>query len=135
MAHGSSVTEVWTRPYQDLELLELDCAFGSDDGWDNYSTSCAVAGYVMFAVTVPYGASPPQAGYNIYIYDKNGVDIFGGTLTGRSHSNVEQATPLIGALYAFRRVSEVLTISCSSNNVPSATFKIFLYIKPGDRWF
>ncbi len=130
----SSATQIWSYPYGDLALCEIDWVAGDGGAFEDYEIN-GIEGFCYMAITVPAAFPPPTASYDIEIRDPYGIDIFGGALYDRSATLAEQAVPMVGVASLGRRVmvTETLTLRIANNTTDHATGKIFLYFQPAKR--
>lgn len=86
-----------------------------------------IEGLVFMAVTDP-GSTAPTALYDITLTDSDGCDVFGGELSDRSATAIEQATPKVGNSYQERYVKGAMTLNITNNSVNSATGTVKVYV-------
>ncbi len=131
---GSSATQIWSYPYGDLALCEIDWVAGDQGLFEDYEIN-GIEGFCYMGITVPSAFPPPTNNYDIEILDPYGIDIFGGSLNDRSSTLAEQAVPMVGTASMARRVkvTETLTLRITNNTTDHATGKIFLYFEPAKR--
>ena len=129
-AAASSITQSYSSVTDDVACLEFSWVGSSVDGSVTATASTSeIDGWVFMAITNP-GSPTPTASYNVYLYDSEGVDVMGGTLTARSNSASEQAIPLIASdWYGERFVEGTITLTITGQSVHSAegVVKVYYY--------
>lgn len=132
-----TVTQTWkaTGPEHDHAVWTLSWSGAATSGTgDATAASTAITAemtkgwYVYFATTIPSGATD---NYDVWVYDSDSVDVFGGTLLNRDTSNKEQAVPKIdttNSIYGSRFINGALTVTVSNQNVSGASGSINIYL-------
>ena len=126
---ASSVTETWSRPASDVDVVNLSWIADATTGvFTTYEIKRGLDGWIAMVVTNP-GDTAPLANYDIAIKDSDGVDIMGGSLSNRSATATEQAVPtLMSGAYGPRFVEGLITVEISGTTVAAATGEIIIYI-------
>lgn len=106
------------------------------DAHDSSNRDYPVSGYVLQAATYPGTTDPvvgytptttPAANYDIYVYNKNGYDMFGGQLNNRSAVSPEMVKPLVNGNDTGLLNYGPLTLAISNATQTRAVVTIDLY--------